>query len=265
MKKFEGLLFATDLDGTLLADDMTISREKLEAIEYFKSEGGLFTFVTGRIPAGAGHVAEIVKPNAPVACIQGGGLFDYRTNTLLWAVEMSHEVFDLVDYITELYPTAGVELNVADKIYFCKKNKYTEKHRLDERFDDLTCVMREVPEPFSKVLIIDEADRIPAIAKALHEHPLAEKFDFVQSLDWYYEILVKDTNKGKGLLKLCDMLGVDIKNTIAVGDNDNDETLLTTAYRSYAVANATPLAKKSAKFMTVSNNESAIAKVIYSL
>ncbi len=265
MKKFEGLLFATDLDGTLLSDDKTISRENLDAIEYFKSEGGLFTFVTGRIPAGAAHVAEIVRPNAPVACIQGGGLFDYRTGELLWAVEMSHEVFDLVDYITALYSTAGVELNVADKIYFCKKNKYTEKHRLDERFDDLTCVMREVPEPFSKVLIVDEADRISGVAEALAAHPLAEKFDFVRSDDWYYEILVKGTNKGKGLLKLCDMLGIDIKNTVAVGDNDNDETLLKTANLSYAVSNATPLAKESAKFITVSNNESAIAKVIYSL
>ncbi len=265
MKKFEGWLFATDLDGTLLDDEKNVSRENLEAIEYFKSEGGLFTFVTGRIPAGARHIVDIVKPNAPFACIQGGGVFDPCENKLLWAVEMPHKVFDMIEYIEDLFPTVGIELNVPDKIYFCKKNIYTEKHRTDERFDDLTCKLREVPEPFSKVLIVDSADKIPEIAKALHEHPLASEFDFVRSDEWYYEILVKGTNKGRGLEKLCEILGIDKKKTIAAGDQDNDEMLLKSAEFSFAVANASPTAKNSAKFVTVSNNESAIAEIIYNI
>ena len=43
-------IIALDLDGTLLRNDKTISEENLHAIEYFKQEGGLFTFVTGRPP-----------------------------------------------------------------------------------------------------------------------------------------------------------------------------------------------------------------------
>ena len=47
---FEGVLICTDLDGTLLRNDKSISRENLDAIEYFKAQGGLFTIVTGRMP-----------------------------------------------------------------------------------------------------------------------------------------------------------------------------------------------------------------------
>ena len=50
MKKFDGILFCTDLDGTLLESDHKISKENIEAIRYFQSEGGLFTFLTGRMP-----------------------------------------------------------------------------------------------------------------------------------------------------------------------------------------------------------------------
>ena len=73
MKKFEGILFCTDLDGTLLRSDKTLSKRNLEAIEYFKSEGGLFTFVTGRMPCTALNLYNTVKPNAPIGCINGGG------------------------------------------------------------------------------------------------------------------------------------------------------------------------------------------------
>ena len=45
MNKFEGIIICTDLDGTLLKNDKSISKENKKAIEYFQSEGGLFTFV----------------------------------------------------------------------------------------------------------------------------------------------------------------------------------------------------------------------------
>ena len=50
MKKFDGILICTDLDGTLLNGDSAVSKENLDAIEYFKAEGGIFTFITGRMP-----------------------------------------------------------------------------------------------------------------------------------------------------------------------------------------------------------------------
>ena len=50
MGKFDGVLICTDLDGTLLRNDKSISADNKAAIDYFKAEGGRFTFVTGRTP-----------------------------------------------------------------------------------------------------------------------------------------------------------------------------------------------------------------------
>lgn len=70
MGKFDGILICTDLDGTLLRNDGTISQENLSAIEYFKAEGGYFTFVTGRMPYYAMHICETIKPNVPFGCFK---------------------------------------------------------------------------------------------------------------------------------------------------------------------------------------------------
>ena len=76
MGKFNGYLIGSDLDGTLLRKDKSISDENKAAIEYFKSEGGIFTFFTGRLPIGARPVLDMITPNGYVGCANGAGIFD---------------------------------------------------------------------------------------------------------------------------------------------------------------------------------------------
>ena len=85
-------LYITDLDGTLYSDDKTVSKQNLEAIEYFKSEGGLFTFITGRVPQTTGEMCETIKPNAPYGCNNGGGIYDHIQDKYLWKTFISDEV-----------------------------------------------------------------------------------------------------------------------------------------------------------------------------
>ena len=80
MGKFDGMLLCTDLDDTLLTDNKQVSEKNRKAIDYFKSEGGLFTFSTGRVPMGARLILEYVVPNAPIVCFNGGGIYDFSEN-----------------------------------------------------------------------------------------------------------------------------------------------------------------------------------------
>jgi len=68
--------------------------------------------------------------------------------------------------------------------------------------------------------------------------------------------------KGSLLKKLAGQLGEKVTHTIAVGDNDNDVSMLEAAQVGIAVANATPAAKQAADLSTVSNQEDAIAHII---
>ena len=99
MKKFEGMLFCTDLDGTLYRDDKTLSRENREAIDYFKAEGGRFTFITGRVPATSREIYRAIRPNAPYGCINGAAIYDGEKEEYLDRLFLAEEALELVQQV----------------------------------------------------------------------------------------------------------------------------------------------------------------------
>lgn len=263
MKKFEEILITTDLDGTLLRNDTSISRENLEAIEYFKENGGFFTIVTGRPPVIVGKIYETVRPNAPIGCYNGGGIYDMKKGEYLWKLELPRKALTLVEYIDEVMPDMSIQLCGFENCYFCKMNESMEKHLVLGGFPDIRCHYTEVKDTLAKVLFADVSeDKLLKTADLLNNHPIASEFDFIRSDPEYYEVLPKGVSKGNLVLKLAELLGVDEKKTIAVGDNDNDASMLSMAGIGFAVANASPAAKNAADFVTVSNEEHAIAKII---
>ncbi len=263
MKKFEGILICTDLDGTLLSDNRNISAENLEAIEYFKNEGGFFTFVTGRMPYFAKEMYEKVKPNCPFGCINGGGIYDHRKNEYTYTLEISRRVLELVEYIDMKLPEIGIQVNTFDKIYFCKDSAANEYFRKITGMPNIEKHYYDVKEPIAKVLFADiYDDNIKMVERLLKGHPLAGNFDFIRSEKILYEILPKGSGKSNALLRLAEQLGVDMNKTIAVGDYHNDISMIKAAGVGIAVANAQPELKAVADRITVSNDEHAIAKII---
>lgn len=263
MKKFEGILLCTDLDGTLLKNDKTISKENLEAIAYFQKEGGYFTFITGRVPLCVKDILEMVQPNCPIGCINGGGVYDYVAGKYLWIEELSKEVMELVAYAEQEIPEIGFQVNTFDNIYFCRENSAMEHFRLVTGTPNLVCEYRDVKEPVAKILFGDHREEnILKLQRILTEHPLGKQYDFIRSEKNLYEILPKGISKGTALLKVAEILGVDMDKTIAVGDYNNDIQMIKAAKAGFAVANARPEVKEIADFITVSNEEHAIADII---
>ncbi len=263
MGKFDGWLICTDLDGTLLRNDKTISRENTEAIEYFKREGGYFTFITGRMPFFVSYVLDTVKPNVPFGCVNGAGLFDRKSGEYVWKADMPGDVSELVEIIDESFPGVGIQINTFYKTYFCKENKTMENFRRVTKLENLVCHYNDVQEPIAKILFGSESEEeIKAIEETLKSHPLADKFDFIRSEKTLYEILPKGIGKGTSIIKLSSHLNIDIDKIIAIGDYNNDISMFKAAGIGIAVSNACREALDTADFITVSNEEHAIAKVI---
>lgn len=266
MGKFDGILLCTDLDDTLLTTDKKVSEENSRAIDYFKSEGGLFTFATGRVPMGAKLMLEYVHPNAPMVCFNGGAIYDFNDNKILWSRSLGRDAVKAVEYVDTMFDFAGIEICTDDKIYFSKTNRVVEEHKIFEKLPDNSLDYHLVNEEWKKVLFMVEEEDMPTLRSAIASAPFFEDYSFVQSSPWYYELLPKNSSKGEGLMHLADLLGIDRSNTVAVGDNENDLMLVKMAGKGIAVANAIDEIKNAADYVTAAdNNSSAIAAVIHSI
>ena len=263
MGKFDGILLVSDLDETLLTKDKRISDGNRAAIQRFTSEGGTFTYVTGRIPVGMQAVLEQMTPDVPVGCINGGGIYDPKTKSYVWSAKLDPAAEMLVDFVYKEFPDVGIELCGYYEAWFLRMTPLTEAHRQIERIPYVTAAYQEVADRLSKVVLVIEADRLKCVADALQKHPVADQFDFVQSTSQYYEILPKGASKGTLLLRMADLFGIDRRRTVAVGDNNNDLSMLQAAGLGVAVANATPYAKSAADLvLDRTNDEDAIAELI---
>ena len=94
MGKFDGILIVSDIDNTFLAKDRSIPERNLDAIEYFKSEGGLFTFATGRSHFSLLHAfpnaAELL--NVPAVLGNGSYLYDCKAKQLIAPMYLDTEL-----------------------------------------------------------------------------------------------------------------------------------------------------------------------------
>lgn len=265
MGKFDGILLCTDLDETLLSTDKTISKANLEAIEYFKNEGGKFTFVTGRVPQGAKVLLDTIRPNAPIGAFNGAGIFDFDKNEIIWGLYLDKKALDILDFVVDRIPETGFVVCTDNRVCFSRRNFRTDRYRQIEHLPEDNTHHRDITEPIKKVVFVAEADTIKKVRELILANDFGDEFDFIQSDAHYYEILPAGASKGTGLLKLAEILGISQDKTIAAGDNENDISMIKEAKIGVAVGNALDCVKEVADVVTVTNDEDAIAKIIYDL
>ena len=265
MGKFDGILLCTDIDGTLLSSDGTVSDENIKAIDYFKKEGGKFTFSTGRVPKGAEVIRKWVQPNAPIVAFNGAGVYDFEKGKLLWGTYLSEDAKKVVEYVQERTPDFGLVVCADEKTYFPNLNDWVDRYHRIENLPLDTTPWREIKEKWKKALFVINVENMPIVIDAVEKSGYRNDFDFVRSCANYYEMLPKGVNKGIGLEKLSEITGISKEKIIAIGDNENDIEMIGYAGLGVAVGNATESVKEISDIVTVTNNESAVAKIIWDL
>ncbi len=266
MGKFDGFMLCSDLDGTLLSDDESISEKNREAIEYFKAEGGIFTIVTGRAPCSSARIAGGLKPNAPAVVFNGAGIFDFAQEKLIWGEYLDERAKEVVRLVESKFPELGI-LVCTDRYYCVDDNNRLVKsyHRFDSG-EEIYIPYRDIKEPWKKVVFIVDPENVEAVRRLIAESEYADDFSYMQSSSYYYEILPKGITKSSAIRKVCEISEITDRKILCMGDSENDVAMVTDADIGIAPKNALECVKAAADVvLEVTNNEDAIAEVIYKI
>ena len=119
----------------------------------------------------------------------------------------------------------------------------------------------EDDEDIVKVMMIDPQEKLDEAIKKLPKD-LYEKYSVFKSAPFFLEFTNKEVDKGKGLKKLGEYLGIKQDEIIACGDAGNDLSMVEYAGLGVAMENATDDVKKAANYITLSNDEDGIVHVV---
>ncbi|MBQ3597294.1 MAG: HAD family phosphatase [Clostridia bacterium] len=263
-------IISIDLDGTLLDTDMHVSNANKVAIEQFKNMGGFVVPNSGR-SFGEMPIELRQDPNVRFyICSDGGDIFDkYQNSHIFLGMDRSmfERVYDIVkDYDVFLMVHTNGDSFVDKKLFNLQSmqeynvNKYFIAHTFEncKTTDDMQNLIDTVQKVELLVVFFKNLNDKPQCWKRLEQIGM----HVAPTSSGNIEISAPTAGKGNGLIKLAEHLGIPISQTMAVGDNYNDEDMLSKAGLSVAVENAKEQIKQKTNVTVCANYDHVIPDII---
>lgn len=262
-------LIAADLDETLISRDRTISKENIEAVKKAVNAGVKFVLATGR---GYNSVHDTLKelglydkPDQYVISYNGGAITENKGEELKYFQGITFAEADALYKRGLAYDHICIHVYTPDQVWV--RNFYPEeveylanRQPCTEIFSDDIDFLKN--KQIVKVIYMNtDYTYLMRIEKEIRD--LTANMSVSYSSNRYMEFNRKGVSKGEGLRRLCDITGIDIKDTIAIGDNYNDLSMIQAAGLGVGVQNTVEEMKKDCGFITDADcDHSAVAEVI---
>lgn len=279
----EKKILFTDLDGTLLNDDKTISESLRSDIIDMIKRGASFVLASGRPLESILEVLETLNIKEEVRRLQQadelhcGGIYATAYNGAMLYDCMNEKVMaeycirlETAQRLFEMAKEQGIHIHTYSDdthIISCADDKELEYYM---RYVHLPYIVVEgltgtlSHAPYKLVAIdLDGRERLEMLREKIEASELGEEVTCAFSNDNYLEFYHKAAGKGNALVKLCRQLNILEGNAAAAGDEENDISMLEAAGLGAAMANANPRLKEYARYVTENdNNHDGIHEVI---
>ena len=255
------MLIATDLDGTLLRADKTISARTAAALERAAAADLPVVLVTGRPIRWLRMVYEQLATPLPAVCANGAVVYDPLRDQVLRADPLAPEVLEeIARRLADEVPEAVLAVEVMDGRAMLHHIDYPVRwdsgHGGVRPVDAVAELLRE---PAVK-LLVRAGERDPDEFSALVGKALTGLAEATHSsFSGLVEVSAAGVTKAAGLAWYCDRLGVPAAAVTAFGDMPNDVPMLAWAGRAVAMGNAHPTVKEIADEVVASNEDDGVA------
>ncbi|MEV6816623.1 HAD family hydrolase [Micromonospora sp. NPDC051296] len=254
-------LIATDIDGTLLRDDRTLSAHTAAVLTRISDRGTPVVLVTGRPIRWLKMVYDQLAEPLPAVCANGAVVYDPVNDEVLRADPLAPELLaEVARRLRAEIPGVSLAVEIVDS----RQMRHETHYPLRWDADETAIRVVETPEellsvPAVKVLARageQDPDRFTQLVAAALAG-LAEATH--SSHSGLVEISAAGVTKAAGLAWYCHRIGIDATDVLAFGDMPNDVPMLTWAGRGVAVANAHPAVLAIADEVTSANSTDGVA------
>lgn len=249
MGRFDGILICSDLDGTV-AVGTEVPERNLQAIRYFQSEGGRFSLFTGRV---AGYEEQFpFRSNAPIVTENGARIYDPESRRTLWTFPLDGcgMLLEWLDKSPILKGKITCSLCFTDALEMVMAGELVDAFLKHTTGDLLKVVCRHVEPETSALLLQKEA-----------QETFGSRYNVNRSWATGVEFISPLGGKGNCLKHLKTLLE-DVHTAIAVGDFENDLSMLLAADRGFAPSNALPQVREAAEQILCDCRQGAIGDLI---
>lgn len=267
-------LIALDLDGTLLNSKKQLSKENRKALTECIQNGILVVPCTGRTADGIPSEIKDIDGIRYAIATNGAVIHDLKENTVLdtkmltW--EKAMELLKFVDNYPVMYDPYIEGRGITEPKFFENLSDYCLTDALQDLVKktrdlhpSIIDYVRNIRKPVEKInLFFPDME-----GRARLRAELNKQADILvtSSIPNNLEINALGASKGEAIHRLADLLGIDRAQTMAIGDGENDFTMIRMAGVGVAMKNASEELQAEANYVTETNDDDGVAAAIYRL
>ena len=258
-------LLISDIDGTLNDKKFNLPQNNKEAINRFVSNGGNFTLCSGRNLQSLKVHYDNLGIKTPAIFSNGAGIYDFRTEEMVFLDTLTTECEDMILDIFK--NNKGFQLTIfgVNTIYLTKRTCFygyiiSKMDKLDYKlcksFDDLPT------GEWTKASFFGMPNKIKELQKLFKSDKYKQYFDCFLTSRFTLEVVKSGVNKGSGVKKLVEYLGIEPDKVGAIGDYYNDVKMLQSVAHPVCCGQAPDDIKSICEHVTCHCNDGAVCEFI---
>lgn len=255
----------SDVDGTLVRSDKSLSRANEEAVRSLRAAGVRFSLISARPPSGMRWIVDRLDLEGPFGAFNGGTIFDrsgtvgepHRLDPRLARDMLS--LFERRGVIRWLYADGDWLINAADL-------RHTPREVLSAGLDPvITQELRERVARVDKLVAVSDDDELLSRIEAEARELAGERATIARSQRYYLDVTALAANKGDGVAALAAAARVPLDCLAVLGDQQNDLPMFARAGFAVAMGQASGDVQAKADAVAASNDEDGVADAIVRL
>lgn len=268
-------LYISDLDGTLLSPDQTVTAETYQLLNRAIDEKGInFTFATARTAASAVKITERIKINVPCILMNGVSIYDISRKCFIKTEYIPDDKAKEIARLLDKLGQNGFMYKISNNKLFCFFTEldspemyefwHKRRSRYDKPFEQITSFSSGSCGDVIYFTMLDKFEKLDKIRIGI-EKIGGLKYEFYRDIYndgvWYLEVFSDKASKYSGVQFLREKYGFD--EIICFGDNLNDLPMFRASDVKVAVENAKDEVKSAADHIAPSNIENGAAEWIW--